>query len=211
MMPQRPEPASISRDLLPVGPAAHYLIERRNRLEDGPLFRAVYRRRSHARGPQREIWRQFILEGLVFGALQQAMTGVRVWITLGWVRRISPITGNPIDPLRHQIRELMWTSVGLFASAPPRDAWRAEGAGGITSLAAGRHSIARLAARKPGDGRDPHRTRGTSARESRGSTSTDFPAHDDLKWKVHLRHRETINFSSDLPRGAAMPMSSASS
>jgi len=142
-----------------------------------------------------------LLEGLVFGARSgTAMTGSRREPDLppavegsGVFAGQSPGRKPLPTPLHEpEIRELMWTSVGLFREGAgladavavlnqeqavlddhltagaglDREGWRRASMVTVATL------IARAALRRE---------------ESRGGHfRTDFPAHDDLKWKVHI-------------------------
>ncbi len=202
----------LARDLLPVGPAAHYLMGGVETDLDGRtsvrgLFAAGEVACTRVHGANR-LASNSLLEGLVFGARAgAAMTGasrdaelppailgsetVPGSVSPGVRRKRIP---EPFQtPLNVQeVRELMWKSVGLFrdgsglrhadmaldgqqaalddllAAGPALDheGWRRASIVTVASL------IARAALRRE---------------ESRGGHfRTDFPAHDDLKWKVHI-------------------------
>ena len=195
----------LARDLLPVGPAAHYLMGGVETDLDGRtsipgLFAAGEVACTRVHGANR-LASNSLLEGLVFGARSgTAMTGSRREPDLppavegsGVFAGQSPGRKPLPTPLHEpEIRELMWTSVGLFREGAgladavavlnqeqavlddhltagaglDREGWRRASMVTVATL------IARAALRRE---------------ESRGGHfRTDFPAHDDLKWKVHI-------------------------
>jgi len=197
----------LARDLLPVGPAAHYLMGGVETDLDGRtsvrgLFAAGEVACTRVHGANR-LASNSLLEGLVFGARAgAAMTGPSRDAELP-----APITGPDSSPGggdrdrrktgqisldEREIRALMWKSVGLFrersglrqaslaldgeqaalddllAGRPVLDheGWRRASIVTVASL------IAKAALRRE---------------ESRGGHfRTDFPAHDDRQWKVHI-------------------------
>jgi L-aspartate oxidase len=197
----------LARDLLPVGPAAHYVMGGVETDLDGRtsirgLFAAGEVACTRVHGANR-LASNSLLEGLVFGARAgAAMTGPSSDANLPpAITKSVPLAGEgdlasrtPAQgPLNEQeIRRLMWHSVGLFRDRPglqqafhvlsrqqaeledrlaagaslDHEAWRRASIVTVASL------IARAALRRE---------------ESRGGHfRTDCPAHDDLKWKVHI-------------------------
>jgi len=194
----------LARDLLPVGPAAHYVMGGIETDLDGRtsvpgLFAAGEVACTRVHGANR-LASNSLLEGLVFGARTgRAMVGVPrdaelplpVFRETGSDEMGSDKKGQ--TPLNeHDIRELMWKSVGLFRersrlreafsvlheqhaaldhrlaarAALDHEGWRRASLVTVASL------IARAALRRE---------------ESRGGHfRTDFPAHDDLRWKCHI-------------------------
>ncbi len=191
----------LARDLIPVGPAAHYLMggvetDLEGRTSVPGLFAAGEVACTRVHGANR-LASNSLLEGLVFGARAgRAMTG-----DLGDADLPPPVKGSDpfsrgLTPSRilneQDVRALMWKSVGLFRERASlleaTTALSGELDGLETQLAAGHRLdhegwrraslvtvgflIARAALRRE---------------ESRGGHfRTDFPARDDLKWKVHI-------------------------
>lgn len=191
----------LARDLLPVGPAAHYVMGGVETDLDGRtsvpgLFAAGEVACTRVHGANR-LASNSLLEGLVFGARAgRAM--------------IAPLQDAdlPLPVIRHtampaptcamfemtevDIRDLMWKSAGLFREGPSlRDA--------LSVLHEQQAALDdRIAASAPLDHHAWRRaslvtvasliTRAALRREeSRGGHyRTDFAVHDDLKWKVHV-------------------------
>ena len=197
----------LARDLLPVGPAAHYLMggvetDLEGRTSVPGLFAAGEVACTRVHGANR-LASNSLLEGLVFGARAgRAMTAPMSEPDL-------PAAHMGSDPVysgsrtfaradRHarlneaEIRELMWRSAGLFRTESSlREACRL--------LFADMDVLdAQLAADAELDPNGWRRaslltvaaliTRAALRREeSRGGHfRTDFPVRDDLKWKVHV-------------------------
>jgi L-aspartate oxidase len=191
----------LARDLIPVGPAAHYVMGGVETDLDGRtsvpgLFAAGEVACTRVHGANR-LASNSLLEGLVFGARAgRAMVGpVRDAELPPPVFRHSA-TASPnsaaLEMNEHDIRELMWKSVGLFReSSSLRDA---------VSLLHGQQAALddRLAARPVLDHEGWRRaslvtvasliaTAALRREESRGGHfRTDCPARDDLKWKIHI-------------------------
>jgi L-aspartate oxidase len=194
----------LARDLIPVGPAAHYVMGGVETDLDGRtsvrgLFAAGEVACTRVHGANR-LASNSLLEGLVFGARAgRAMTGAQrdaelLPVVPGSAGIFADIPRKPVPtPFNeHEIRKLMWTSVGLFRErsnllqactvleaqhtlvdeqlatdpALDHDGWRRASIVTVAAL------IARAALRRE---------------ESRGGHfRTDFPSRDDLKWKVHV-------------------------
>ena len=191
----------LARDLLPVGPAAHYMMggvetDLEGRTSVPSLFAAGEVACTRVHGANR-LASNSLLEGLVFGARAgRAMVSPPRDAQLP-----PPVFGSGTAPAPNcatiemneaDIRALMWKSAGLFrersslrdafsllheqqaaledhlaeGAALGHDGWRRASLVTVASL------IARAALRRE---------------ESRGGHfRTDFPAHDDLKWKIHM-------------------------
>ncbi len=201
----------IARDLIPVGPAAHYMMGGVETDLDGRtsvpgLFAAGEVACTRVHGANR-LASNSLLEGLVFGARAgRAMAGPIRDAELpppifrqsdtetGSGGVFGSMHGKPLPtPLNEQdIRQLMWKSVGLFRErASLRDAF---------SLLHEQQAALddRLAARAVLGHEEWRRAslvtvacliaRAALRREeSRGGHfRTDCPARDDLKWKIHI-------------------------
>jgi L-aspartate oxidase len=194
----------LARDPIPVGPAAHYLMGGVETDLDGRtsipgLFAAGEVACTRVHGANR-LASNSLLEGLVFGARAgMAMAGSNpttdlpapIFRDVSSSASMVPAGGPPLLD-EEEIRALMWKSVGLFrdrdslreavnrlqsqhaalqrrlAINPRRDhqAWR------LASIITVAALIARAALRRE---------------ESRGGHfRTDFPARDDLHWKMHV-------------------------
>jgi len=194
----------LARDLIPVGPAAHYVMggvetDLAGRTSVPGLFAAGEVACTRVHGANR-LASNSLLEGLVFGARAgEAMTGPPQAADL------PPAVAGPAGITRDNtqepagarmdedaIRSLMWKSVGLFRErASLTAAWKSLAAQSAAldedlaadatldhdgwrraSIVTGAALIARAALRRE---------------ESRGGHfRNDFPARDDLKWKVHI-------------------------
>ncbi len=191
----------LARDFLPVGPAAHYVMGGVETDLDGRtsvpgLFAAGEVACTRVHGANR-LASNSLLEGLVFGA----RTG-RTMVAVPRDAELPPplFRHNPtpapncatLEMSEVDIRELMWKSVGLFREhSRLRDAF---------SVLHEQHAALedRLAARTALDHEGWRRAslvtvaslivRAALRREeSRGGHfRTDFPAHDDLEWKIHV-------------------------
>ncbi len=190
----------LARDLLPVGPAAHYMMggvetDLEGRTSVPGLFAAGEVACTRVHGATR-LASNSLLEGLVFGARAgKAMAEAPrdADLPAPVFRHTAAPSPNcaTVDMSEAEIRALMWTSVGPFrARARMRDALSllheqqaalddrlATGALGHdawrrASLITVASLIARAALRRE---------------ESRGGHfRDDFPSRDDLKWKVHV-------------------------
>jgi L-aspartate oxidase len=189
-------------DRIPVGPAAHYLMggidtDEWGRTSRRGLYAAGEAACTGVHGANR-LASNSLLEGLVFGARAgEAMQGPPDAAPLKRDRRFAPEVVPPAgtpDPDRVAdgvpVQALMWRQVGLFrnreglaaAVATLDAASRAEGLAGRppATLARWRRfsllSVSRLVARAA-----------LRREESRGGHyRSDYPARDDLNWKVHL-------------------------
>ena len=191
----------LSRDPIPVGPAAHYLMggvetDLEGRTSIPGLFAAGEVACTRVHGANR-LASNSLLEGLVFGARAGiAMTAgdytprlpepvFREAASSAWLEA-------PREMDETEIRAMMWKSVGLFrdreslrAAVNQLQAQEAMLEEALTNGAAMDHaawrrasivSVAALIARAA-----------LRRQESRGGHfRTDFPAHDDLHWKTHI-------------------------
>ncbi|MEZ5320076.1 MAG: L-aspartate oxidase [Vicinamibacterales bacterium] len=199
----------LARDLLPVGPAAHYLMGGITTDQDGRtslpgLFAAGEAACTGVHGANR-LASNSLLEGLVFGG--RAGEAMRRWRGGAWpdatpARRAVPpgaglgasamsgLSGPPgLD--EGALRDLMWRAVGVFRDAAGLTA-------AVDRLDAGWSAIERHL--DAGGALDPVTWRRLSLgvvgrliaraalrrEESRGGHSrTDFPERDDLHWNRH--------------------------
>ena len=194
----------LARDPIPVGPAAHYIMggvdtDDWGRTSIAGLYAAGEVACTGVHGANR-LASNSLLEGLVFGArAAEAMQQPPQAAPLKSDRRegdpihhsIDDAIRNPQSAVRNEeVRDLMWTSVGLFrdragltdavavlehaAAAPYEgtpDGWR------LRNLVTVARLIARAALRRE---------------ESRGAHfRADIPERDDIHWKVHVTDRES--------------------
>jgi L-aspartate oxidase len=170
----------LARDLIPVGPAAHYIMggvesDVFGRTTLPGLYAAGEVACTGVHGANR-LASNSLLEGLVFGAraadamLQPHASGgmndVRV------VEGALPMSGPPVD-----VPSLMWKSVGLTRHADQlRPAIDQLGPASVDSdLALVGYLIAKAALRRE---------------ESRGGHfRADFPRRDDLHWRIHVAEK----------------------
>jgi L-aspartate oxidase len=194
----------LAADLIPVGPAAHYLMggidtDEWGRTSVAGLYAAGETACTGVHGANR-LASNSLLEGLVFGAraaeaMQQppkpaAQKSDRVTRK---TRSPMPRSGHDVRLSQDAIRDVMWRFAGLF-----RTRERLEEA--VTRLEA-----ADTAERRAVDGEDPAARpllnlltvakliAGAALRreESRGGHfRADFPETNDLDWKVHLVDQE---------------------
>jgi L-aspartate oxidase len=189
----------LAHDLIPIGPAVHYIMGGVDTDESGRtslpgLYAAGEVACTGLHGANR-LASNSLLEGLVFGAraaevMQAAPQGARlkadrVVVDGSWVP--SAINHQP-SAISHQpsaIRDLMWRYAGLFRA---RD--------GLQTAVAALDEAASAAGQPTADGWK-HRNLVTVARliaraalrreESRGGHfRADFPQRDDARWRVHL-------------------------
>ncbi|HEV3217457.1 MAG TPA: L-aspartate oxidase [Vicinamibacterales bacterium] len=200
----------LARDLIPVGPAAHYLMGGVETDLDGRtsipgLFAAGEAACTRVHGANR-LASNSLLEGLVFGARAgQAMAGSASTAKLPAPVFREASTSAATMPERRMppldeedIRALMWKSVGLFRD---RDSLLEA----VDLLQSQQAALERRLADNPGMGHEAWRlaslitvaaliARSALRREeSRGGHfRTDFPARDNVNWKIHvsdLMHR----------------------
>jgi L-aspartate oxidase len=195
----------IARDLIPVGPAAHYMMggidtDEWGRTSVPGLFAAGETACTGVHGANR-LASNSLLEGLVFGARAgDAMQLAPAAAALKPDRRLScaPVPVAAPESLEvDAVRDLMWRSAGLFRSreglAHAVDrldralaaAGRGAAAGSGTNAAAWRSfnltTVAWLVARAA-----------LRREESRGGHyRADFPARDDLHWKAHVVEKKS--------------------
>ncbi len=197
------EGIDIGTDLIPVGPAAHYLMggidtDVWGRTSVPGLFAAGETACTGVHGANR-LASNSLLEGLVFGArAAKAMLGpvtpmlptsAREWRPIPVVERESVPTTEPLGV--GAIRDLMWRGAGLFRTRRGLEdaVVRLDRAYQQTALDMQAHdadvpawrrfnlmTVARLIARAA-----------LRREESRGGHfRQDFPERDDLHWQVHL-------------------------
>jgi L-aspartate oxidase len=197
----------LARDPIPVGPAAHYIMggvdtDDWGRTSLPGLYAAGEVACTGLHGANR-LASNSLLEGLVFGARaatampqapkRAALKGDRVRVDGSWLKARAKqstvaVSHQPSAMSSDQIRDLMWRTVGLFRTHD--DLARA-----VTALEAAEAAAASAAPPTAAGWR--HRNLVTVARliagaairreESRGGHfRADFPARDDLHWKVHL-------------------------
>jgi L-aspartate oxidase len=181
----------LAHDPIPVGPAAHYVMggvvtDVWGQTSLPGLFAAGEVACTGVHGANR-LASNSLLEGLVFGAraarAMQEHSRAGVMAHGSWLMAAGSMDHRPCA-ISHQplamaeIRNLMWTSVGLFRSREGLEA-----------------ALARLTSQDPADA--AHRQLLTVARliacaalrreESRGGHyRSDFPARDDARWSVHI-------------------------
>ena len=190
----------IARDLIPVGPAAHYMMggidtDEWGRTSVPGLFAAGETACTGVHGANR-LASNSLLEGLVFGArageaMQQAPAAAAPKPNRLLVdpRRTDAVDPEPLDA--DAVRDLMWRAAGLFRT---RERLAPAVARLERAYAATRVDVATDAA--PGEA---WRRRNLAVvallvaraalrrEESRGGHfRADFPTRDDLHWKVHL-------------------------
>jgi len=196
----------LARDLLPVGPAAHYMMGGVETDLDGRtsvpgLFAAGEVACTRVHGANR-LASNSLLEGLVFGARAgRAMVGPPREADLTPPVFRPTVSGekgsggqreDQIPLSEADVRGLMWKSVGLFrAYSTLHDAFsvlRQQQEALADRLAAGatldhgewrRASLVTVAALIARAALRREESRG-------GHFRTDFPARDDLKWQIHI-------------------------
>jgi L-aspartate oxidase len=177
----------LATDRIPVGPAAHYVMggvqtDLSGRTTVPGLFAAGEVACTGVHGANR-LASNSLLEGLVFGARAAAAM-------------VEPVRTQPLEPWKPgtlepprtrlpkeaDVRGLMWNSVGLWreeallqTAVEALDEWYAaigDDRGRMAALVTVGRLMARAALRR-------EETRGCHAR-------ADFPAKDDVKFKIHL-------------------------
>jgi L-aspartate oxidase len=189
----------IARDLIPVGPAAHYMMggidtDEWGRTSMAGLFAAGETACTGVHGANR-LASNSLLEGLVFGGrVADAMQQPPQPATPKADRTAAPAASEVVDPEPLEsdgIRDLMWRSAGVFRT-------RERLSSAVFRLAKA-YAAATIDARQtPQDSESRRRlnlatvallvARAALRREeSRGGHyRADFPDRDDLHWKVHL-------------------------
>jgi L-aspartate oxidase len=192
----------LARDPVPVSPAAHYVMGGVETDLDGRtslpgLFAAGEVACTGVHGANR-LASNSLLEGLVFGArAAEAMTAAPrdAALTASSLPEAAALAGTSgAVPSADEARDLMWRHVGVVRTRPSLEravdqlqAWagavaahRRAGAQDlalrrVASIVTGGYLIARAALRRE---------------ESRGAHfRTDFPARDDLHWKMRIADR----------------------
>jgi L-aspartate oxidase len=170
----------LARDLIPVGPAAHYMMggvetDVCGRTTLPGLFAAGEVACTGVHGANR-LASNSLLEGLVFGAraadamLQPGRAGGMSDIQV--VESERPAAGPAVD-----VPTLMWRAVGLIRRADALEAAVAQlgPASAHSDLALVGYLIAKAALRRE---------------ESRGGHfRADFPQRDDLNWRIHVAEK----------------------
>jgi L-aspartate oxidase len=183
----------ITIDLVPVRPAAHYLMGGiRTDLQGHSSLPGLYAAGEAActgvHGANR-LASNSLLEGLVFGA--------RAGQTMREEKHIAPevkssaaqpakeISGSDVEPFIREIQQLMWNKVGIVRSRQGMNE-------ALQQLQAAGEKLPRPTSRRSGEAGNIHTaalliTRSALARlESRGAHyRTDYPMHDDAKFKKH--------------------------
>ena len=178
----------LATDLIPVGPAAHYVMggvqtDLWGRTTVPGLFAAGEVACTGVHGANR-LASNSLLEGLVFGA--RAATAM---VEPGRTESLPPVERSErprgVLPREADVRGLMWNSVGLWrdeallrTAVEALDDWYAA-LGDDRSRVAALVTVGRLMARAA---LRREETRGCHAR-------ADFPARDDVKFRIHLGDR----------------------
>ncbi len=180
----------LATDRIPVGPAAHYVMggvqtDLWGRTTVPGLYAAGEVACTGVHGANR-LASNSLLEGLVFGArAAQAMLEPFGTPPLERLEPVEPLERSGALPDEAHVRGLMWNSVGLWREAAllqtaveALDEWYAalgEDRSRIAALVTVGRLMARAALRRE---------------ESRGGHArADFPARDDVKFKIHLGDR----------------------
>lgn len=179
-------------DLIPVRPAAHYLMggirtDLHGRSSLPGLYAAGEAACTGVHGANR-LASNSLLEGLVFGA--------RAGQTMREEKNAAPAaqnpaapakapSGNDVEPFIREIQQLMWNKVGIVRS-------RQGLTEALQQLQAAGEKLPQPISRRSGEAGNIHTaalliTRSALARlESRGAHyRTDYPMHDDVKFKKH--------------------------
>ncbi len=194
----------LARDRIPVGPAAHYMMggvetDAWGRTSLPGLFAAGEVACTGVHGANR-LASNSLLEGLVFGArageaMRESAPPAELRASEPVVIDEAPEAAGPSALDADTVRSLMWKAVGLFRDRSSLDeavarldagfsAFRAALAAGTVRDAADWRlgslvTVGRLVARAA---RRREESRG-------GHFRTDFPARDDIHWKVHVAER----------------------
>jgi L-aspartate oxidase len=195
----------IASDLIPVGPAAHYMMggidtDEWGRTSVPGLFAAGETACTGVHGANR-LASNSLLEGLVFGArageaMQQPLVAAPLKSDRVLVIGSPHSTDEPGTLEPEGIRSLMWRSAGLFRT-------RERLATAVARLEPG-CAAARMLAQQTPDDPGPRRRLNLCTvawlvakaalrrEESRGGHfRADFPTRDDLHWRVHLVEKNT--------------------
>ncbi|HEX6216008.1 MAG TPA: FAD-binding protein, partial [Vicinamibacterales bacterium] len=181
----------LATDLIPVGPAAHYVMggvqtDLWGRTTVPGLFAAGEVACTGVHGANR-LASNSLLEGLVFGARAAAAMvepdPTEPLAPLEQLERLERPSG--VLPREADVRGLMWNSVGLWreeallrTAVEALDDWYAalgDDRSRVAALVTAGRLMARAALRR-------EETRGCHAR-------ADFPARDDVKFRIHLGDR----------------------
>ncbi len=198
----------LARDRIPVGPAAHYMMggvesDLHARTTVLGLFAAGEVACTGVHGANR-LASNSLLEGLVFGA--RAAKAMRESPKAGGLAGVKEVHGPATDaggvdatdlPDEQTVRSLMWDNVGLERergalerAVSQLDRWRLavdsaltrggldEPAWRVASIVTVGALVARAALRR-------EETRG-------GHCRADFPARDDVNWRVHIGERTHV-------------------
>lgn len=199
----------LATDRVPVGPAAHYVMggvetDLWGRTTVPGLLAAGEVACTGVHGANR-LASNSLLEGLVFGArAAQAMLlppqAGQLADEAHWVPKVAGVPKGPtaaLPPGEDAVRELMWTSVGLMrerasleSAIQTLDSWYAAvspglEAGGLSDADWRLASIVTVGRLMAHAALRREETRGGHAR-------TDFPARDDVKFKVHIVDRNPV-------------------
>ena len=180
----------LATDLIPIGPAAHYVMggvqtDLSGRTTVAGLFAAGEVACTGVHGANR-LASNSLLEGLVFGAraahamLEPART--QPLEPLAPLERLEPLRPSGALPSEAHVRGLMWNSVGLWreeallrTAVEALDQWYAaldRDRSRVAALVTVGRLMAKAALRR-------EETRGCHAR-------ADFPEKDDVKFRIHL-------------------------
>jgi L-aspartate oxidase len=180
-------------DLIPVRPAAHYLMggirtDLHGRTSLPGLYAAGEAACTGVHGANR-LASNSLLEGLVFGARAGQIMRDEKSVAPSVNSLAQPakaLSGNSdVEPFIREIQQLMWNQVGIVRS-------RQGLAQALQQLQAAGEKLPSPVARRSGEAGNIHTaamliTRSALARlESRGAHyRTDYPMHDDAKFKKH--------------------------
>lgn len=180
-------------DLIPVRPAAHYLMGGiRTDLHGHTSLPGLYAAGEAActgvHGANR-LASNSLLEGLVFGARAGQIMRDEKSVAPSLNSSAQPakalFNNSDVEPFIHEIQQLMWNKVGIVRT-------RQGLTEALQQLQAAGQKLPVLTSRRSGEAGNIHTaalliTRSALARlESRGAHyRTDYPTHDDVKFKKH--------------------------
>jgi L-aspartate oxidase len=183
----------ITVDLIPVRPAAHYLMGGiRTDLQGHSSLPGLYAAGEAActgvHGANR-LASNSLLEGLVYGAragqAMRAEKNAAPTTKNSGAQSAKETSGSNVEPLIREIQQLMWNKVGIVRS-------RQGMTEALQELQAASQKLPAPTSRRSGEAGNIHTaalliTRSALARlESRGAHyRTDYPMHDDAKFKKH--------------------------